>query len=212
MQLELHVTDTLTLRDELAATVTNKQGQIAAERIQKTDLNTRATLAADFGTPAMISVDRNEQVGGFEEERAAAEALVNSYNKGRNTSYEVEPKLEEDHNYADRVFVSLNDEPCRINIQMRHLDTEIIAGVGKHGTFKGNLAATDVVASIRDAIDDKAKVDPKLKAESILQLIVPAPFGTGIKKTIEGNIFDCKGFREIWISPFHEDSFPLNRS
>lgn len=201
--------DKLTVYDELGAAVTNKQGELVAERIQKTDLNTSANLSADAGKPSKISVERKDRVGGFEEEGAAAEALANSYNKERKTSYRIEQKTKEDGDYADRVFTSSDDDPERLNVQIRHLDTEIIAGVGKQGAFDGDRTAADVAASIRGAIDDKANVDPKVKAETILQLMVPAPLGKGIRRAIEDSVFDRKGFKEIWISPFHEESFPL---
>jgi hypothetical protein len=204
--------DSLRTYEELGFDVRNKRGQLVAEGIQKTDLNTSANLIADVGKPSRISVVRKKRVTTFEEEGAAAEALVDALNKKRGTNYHVEEKTKEDNDYPDRVFISENDNPTRICVQMRHLDTEIIAGVGKNGAFVADRTAPDIIASIRDAIDDKATVDSKMKAETVLQLIVPAPLGAGIRQAIEKNLFDLKEFKEIWISPFHEESFPLNRS
>jgi hypothetical protein len=201
--------DSFTLYDELEGRNTNKDGDIVAERVQKTDLNTSVDLTADIGKPSKVSVERKNRILGFEEEGAAAETLVNCYNKVRGTSYVVEEKPEEDSDYADRVFSSGSDNPNRVNIQIRHLDTEIIVGISKQGTFGGDRTPVDVIASIRAAIDDKAKVDPVVKRQTILLLQVPAALGVGIRRAIENCRFDHKGFKEIWISPFHEESFPL---
>ena len=209
-KIAMHLQDTLTMYDESGATTTNAEGDIVAERIQKTDLNTSANLTADRGKPSKISVERKRRVPGFEEEGAAAEVLVNSYNKLRKTSYHVDQKTAEDSDYPDRILRSENDKPAYINIQIRHLDTKIIAGIGKQGVVDADRTATDFVTLISGAIDDKANIDPQLKAKTILQLMLPAPLGEAIKQTIDENEFGCKGFKEIWISPFHEESFPLN--
>jgi hypothetical protein len=201
--------DKIILYDELVATMTNKEGNIVAERIQKTDLNTSANLTTDAGQPSKVAVDRKGRVDGFEEEGVAAEALAKCYNKARGTNYIVQKKAEEDSDYADRVFLSESDNPRRINIQIRHLDAEIIAKIGRVGEFDGDRTPVDVIASIRHAIEDKANVDPAVKAQTILQLIVLAALGAGIRLAINSDTFDHKGFKEIWITPFHEDSFPL---
>lgn len=80
------------------------------------------------------------------------------------------------------------------------------------GTLDGVRTAEDIVASTCNAIDDKANVDPRIKEKTILQLIAPAPLGMEIRQTVEKNLFDFKGFKEVWVSPFHEEPFPLNRS
>lgn len=96
------------------------------------------------------------------------------------TDYRVEPKTKEDSDYADRVLVSDCSSPTRINIQIRHLDADIIAEVGRHRAFDGDRTPARIVAHIRDAINDKAQVDPGIKTATILQLIVPAPLGIEI--------------------------------
>ena len=207
--ITMHVKDKVIFYDELGATLTNDEGDIVAERIQKTDLNTSANLTADMGKPSKIAVERKERVTGFEEEGAAAEALLTSYNKLRNTSYKVEIKAEEDCDYADRIFTSPTDDPVRINIQISHLDPEIIADIGKHSAADALRTAEDVITSIRDAIDKKAKIDQALKANTILLLRFPAPLGEAARQSILATTYDCKGFKEIWISPFHEESFAL---
>lgn len=209
-EITKHFQDTLTPYDELSATATNDQGDIKAERIQKTDLNTSANLLADLGKPSKISVKRKKRVSGFDEEGIAAEALVNYYNKLRKTSYQVDEKTEEDSDYADRVFTSENDKPAHINVQIRQLDTKIIADIGKRGSVGVNRTAADIVNLISGAIYDKANIDPKLKADTILLLTLPAPLGMMIKRTIDENDFNSMGFKEIWILPFHEDAFPIN--
>lgn len=206
----MHDEDKVTVYDEFSATATNEEGDIVAERIKKTDLNTSSNLTADLGKPSKISVERKERIRGFEEEDAAAQALRTSYNKLRKTNYQIEEKTEEDSDYADRVFTSQTDDPDRINIQIRHLDTKIIETIGKQGTVDAHRTAQEVITSIRDAIDVKANVDPRLKPKTILQLMLPAPLGKAIRQTIDATTLDCRGFKEIWISPFHEESFPLN--
>ncbi len=208
--LDLAVRENWLSLDELALTATNAQGEFVHERIQKTDLNTSANLAADLGKPSKISVERKNRITGFEEEGAAAEALVNSFNKLRRTSYYVQEKPEEDSDYADRVFTSKDDATGRINIQIRHLDSEIIAGIGPPGRVEVDRTVLDVITSISGAICHKANIDPKLKADTILLLMLLAPLGEAIRQAICENVFDCKGFKEIWILPFHEEAFPLN--
>jgi hypothetical protein len=198
---------------ELEVTALNNQGQIEGKRIKKTDLNTSANLSADLGNPSKISIVRKkrlDRVGKFEEEGAAAEALVDSFNKKHGTHYEVEKKCKEDSDYIDRAFVSKNDKRDRIYVQIRHLDTQIVAEVQKGLTFDGERTAADIILSIRDAIDAKADVDREIKPKTILQLMLLAPLGMGIRQAIEESRFDFKGFKEVWISPFHEESFPLN--
>ncbi len=207
--INIVVQDSARCYEEFGLTATNKQGQIVGERIQKTDLNTRADFSADLGKPSKIRVNRENRVVTFEEEGAAAVALIGCYNRIRCTNYKVEEKTQEDNDYADRVFISEKDQPIRMNVQIRHLDGEIIGTLGKYGMFDGDRITADVIASIQAAIDDKAIVDPELKAKTILQLILPSPLGTMMRQMIENNLLDFKGFKEIWISPFHEESFPL---
>lgn len=208
-KITIKVEDTIPVYDEFDATATNKEGDIVAERIQKTDLNTSANLTTDAGQPSKVAVERKSRVDGFEEEGVAAEALAKCYNKARGTDYIVEKKAGEDSDYADRFFLSESDNPSRINIQIRHLDSEIIARIGRDGEFDGDRTPADVIASIRHAIEDKANVDPAVKAQTILQLMVPAALGACIRQAVHSDTFDHKGFKEIWISTFHEDSFPL---
>jgi hypothetical protein len=205
----VNVVDNLALYDELGLAVTNTDGELVAERIQKTDLNTNASLAADLGSPSKISVERTTPVDGFDEEGVVAEALVKSYNKLRRTNYRVVPKTEEDSDYADRVFTSESDEPPQLNVQISHFESDIVANVGRSGTFDGERSNEDILQSIAAAIQAKANVDPKVKELTILQLIVPAPIGEGLKQSIQSHSFNTQGFLGVWVSPFHEESFPL---
>jgi hypothetical protein len=68
------------------------------------------------------------------------------------------------------------------------------------------------VAFIHDAIKAKARVDSKIKAKAILQLILPTPLGVGLRDAIQNSAVDFHGFKEIWVSPFREDSFPLKQA
>lgn len=208
--ITMNIQDTLTVADELDVTATNDQSDILAERIKKTDLNTSANFTSDLGKPSKISVQRKTRIDGFEEEGTAADAMVNCYNKLRKTSYQVAEKPGEDSDYADRVLISESDKPVRINVQIRHLDPAIIADLGRQGAVDADRTAPDMVTLIICAIEDKANIDPRLKEETILQLILPTPLGKAIRQTIDENKFDRRGFKEIWISPFREESFPLN--
>lgn len=205
-----HVEHPLAVCQELGAVSSNAEGEILAERIQKTDFNTSASVTADLGKPSRISVERRRPILGFEEEGAAVEALADPYNRLRKTDYLVEEKTEENFEYADRVLTSHNYKPARINVQIRNLDDEIIAGINKLGAVDVDRTASGIVALMSGAIEDKANIDPQLKAETILLLMLPAPLGEAIRQSIDRHEFGCKGFREIWISSFHEEPFPLN--
>ena len=204
------VPDTATVIDEQNLQGTKTNNKLVLERVQKTDLNSSASVAVDAGKPSKITVKRKKRVEGFDEEAPAAEALANSYNKLRGTNYRVVPKLKEDNGSVDRELTSESSDPRKLNIQIRNLDSEIIASVGKQGDFDGERTAADIVRSICTAIKAKSNVDSKLKSETILQLIIPAPLGEGFRRTIETHAFEFRGYREVWISPFHEENFPLN--
>ena len=196
-------------KHELSGTVTNQQGDIVAERIHRTDGNYNANMSLDNGKPARISCECEQSLAGFEEESKFAEAMLESYNKLRKSNYSIEEKKKEDNDYADRVFVSERDQPARMNIQIRHLDAEIIAGIGEHSEIDVERTKEDIVKSIYHAIAAKECVDPQLKAKTILQLIIPVPLGELNRQAIAETALDNKGFKEIWISPFREESFPL---
>src|SRR5207237_9436731 len=61
------VQDSLRVYEELGLAARDKVGEIVAERIQKTELNTSANLSADRDNPSRICVDRKRRVAGFEE-------------------------------------------------------------------------------------------------------------------------------------------------
>ncbi len=195
---------------ELDVSALSQQRQIEGERIKKTDLNTNANLSTDRCGPSKISIDRKERVPGFEQEGEVAETLLNSYNKLRNTGYQIKDKIEEDSDYADRIFVSVKDIPACIYIQIRHLDPKMAADVARKGAYQSAHTTEDFILSIKGAIADKARVDPDIKRKTLLQLILITPLDAKISRDIENSKFDFKDFKEIWISPFHQDSFPLN--
>ena len=195
--------------DETIGELIDEDGSTISERINKTDLNTDAEFSMDKGQPATVNVSRNIREGGFKEEGDVAKALVRSYNAINGTSYEIEKKESEDGDYVDRSMVSITDEPQRINIQIRNLDDEMAAALGKSNQFQGARSSSEFITSIQEAIDDKATVDPNEKLKTILQLFISTPLGKMIYTDIKNSAFDCKGFKAIWISPFREDSFPL---
>jgi hypothetical protein len=197
--------------DEFDMTATDKDGKIAAERIAKGDKNTNVNLATDVGHPSQITVERKQRVSGFAEEGQTVLDLAQAYNDLCGTRYCVEPKVKEDSGYADRVLVSVDDHPGRVNVQVRNLDAEIIGGIGRQGHFHGHRTANDLITMVREAIDDKAMVDAAIKTQTILLLIIPAALGQVLCQDIQKTPFDFKGFMDIWIAPFHEKPCALTR-
>lgn len=197
--------------DEFEMTATDKERGIVAERIAKKDKNTSANLATDAGHPSQITVARKRRVKGFVEEGQAVIGLAQAYNSLRGTHYCVEPKAQEDYGYADRVLLSVNDQPRRVNVQVRNLDTGIIADIGRQDQFHGHRAPNDLITLVREAIDDKARVDAATKGQTILLLIIPTPLGQIIRREVEKEPFDFGGFLDVWIAPFHEEPFALRR-
>lgn len=205
------VEQSVTFRDELDATVINQQGDLVAERLQRGDGNTEASLATDRGQPTILSGSRKERVDGFQEEGQAAEALAKAYNERHGTQYSVKPKKQDDYDYADRLLESKADEPRELNIQVRHLDTDVIARLGKSDEFGVKRTAGDLIALINQAIVAKAAVDPKIKPKTILLLQLPAMLGSLIRQEIQQETFDFKGFRSIWIAPFRDECFEVHK-
>jgi hypothetical protein len=210
--INIEFEEQLQLFDEFAITATNQKGGIVAERSEKADGVTSARLSADDGTPSKISVQRSQRVRGFADEGSAVESLVKAFNVLKGTQYAVEEKTKEDSDFADRILVSEHDKPATINVQVRNLDTEIIAGLGKHGAFDGDRTTDDLITHIDDAIADKANIDRALKERTILLLAIPAAIGQKAKQELQEHGFEIKGFWEVWVSPFHEDCFRLNQA
>ena len=197
------------LRDEVEAEVVNRDGKLVAERLQRSDGNMEASLATDLGQPTILSAIRKERVDGFEEEGLTAEALAKAYNAQTGASYTVRPKPKEDNDYVDRYLDSKNDEPKELRVQIRHLDTDVIARLGKKDAFDVKRAAGDLVASINKAITAKAAVDPNLKPKTILLLQMPAMLGKLVRQEIQQAPFDLKGFNSVWIAPFRDECFEV---
>jgi hypothetical protein len=195
--------------EEFEGTATNSRGAVVAERIEKTDGITNASLAADAGKAARLDVERKERVKGFVDEGHAVDSLVKGFNKANGTHYGVEEKTKEDSDYADRVFASSTDEPARINVQVRNLDAGIIGALGRQGKFGGNRTPSELTALVCEAIAEKAKVDPAIKPKTILLLTVPAALGQLLRQDLAQQRFDFMGFKAIWLSTFHEDAFAL---
>lgn len=208
--LTLEVTDHVLMPlEELDATAVNKNNEIVAERIEKQDRMTTASLASDAGLPSRINVERTQKVKGFDEEGTAAHAVAKAFNRSKGTDYVVEKKTEEDSEYADRVLVSKTAKPPRIEIQVRNLDAELIASLGKTNKFSGERSLEDWISCINTAITHKAQIDPALKAKVALVLTVPSALGKKIATELQSSKIDVKGFREVWLAPFHEDCFQV---
>ncbi len=205
----VELVDRLELRDELDAVGTNREGEMTLERLTRTDGNIEASLASDRGKPATLSATRKERVDGFEEEETAAQALAKAFNTRHGTRYAVQPKKKDDYDYPDRILGSSGDEPKLVIVQIRHLDTDVIAKLGKADKFDVNRTSGDLIASIIKAIAVKAKVDPKVKPKTLLLLQIPAPLGKLVRKEIQRWSFDLKGFKGVWIAPFREESFEV---
>lgn len=187
----------------------NNQGELVAERLQRGDGNMEASLATDRGQPTNLSASRKERVDGFEEEVQAAESLATAYNAHNGTSYTVRPKPEEDNDYVDRYLDSKIDEPRELGVQIRHLDTDVIARLGKQDEFDVKRTAGDLITSINKAITAKAAVDPKLKPKTILLLQLPVMLGKIAREEIQRLSFDLNGFRGVWIAPFRDECFEV---
>jgi hypothetical protein len=204
------VDDRLELRDEVEAEVVNRQGELVAERLQRGDGNMEASLATDRGQPTILSASRKERVDGFEEEGQTAESLAKAYNAQKGTSYTVRPKSEEDNDYVDRYLDSKIDEPQELGVQITHLDTDVIARLGKKGEFDVKRTAADLIDSINKAITAKAAVDPNLKPKTILLLQLPVMLGKLVRQVIQLSAFDLKGFSGVWIAPFRDECFEVS--
>jgi hypothetical protein len=207
----IDVQDEIQQYDELSVTARNRTGDIVGERHEKTDLNTSASVAHDVGSPTSVFVTRETRVRKVEEEGAATKSLVNAYNSLHSTSYAVVDKPDEDSDYPDRILRSKAAAEGELIVQVRHLDDEIIGTLGRKSIFKGNRTSGDIKDRIIAAVDDKALVDPLTKARTILLLILPTPLGTVNQENLQQHQFDFRGFKDIWIAPFHEKSFPLNK-
>jgi hypothetical protein len=203
------VEDGLEIRDELEAEIGNRAGELVAERIQRGDGNMEASLATDRGQPTILSARRKKRVDGFEEEEVTAPALAKAYNAQKGTSYSVRPKPEEDNDYVDRYLDSKTDEPKELSVQIRHLDTDLIARLGKKDEFDMKRTAGDLVTSINKAITAKAAVDPNLKPKTILLLQLPVMLGKLVRQELQRATFDFKGFNGVWIAPFRDECFEV---
>lgn len=194
---------------ELDVTARDSGGNIKAERVSRDFGNVRADLATDAGQPSQISSSRSKRISGFEEEGAAANALARAFNGKYHTSYHVKEKTEEDSGYEDRILVPAADNPTRIPVQIRHLDTEVIASIGKTGEFRGTREVAEISDSIDKAIQSKVQVDAGIKSSTILLLQIPAPLGKMLRREIQRNSFELRGFKAVWISPFQEECFEV---
>lgn len=124
-------------------------------------------------------------------------------------SYTVRPKSEEDNDYVDRYLDSKIDEPRELSVQIRHLDADVIAWLGKKDEFDVKRTAGDLIASINKAIAAKSAVDPNIKPKTILLLQLPVMLGKLVRQVIQQSAFDFKGFRGVWIAPFREECFEV---
>jgi hypothetical protein len=211
MTFDEEITETVTLTDGHDADFTSRDGRLAAVRTQKADSNNTAELSMDTGCSAYISATRLRRVDKFEAERGPVESLVKALNTDHATHYATKEKLKEDNDYADRVLMSAHDQPNEVIVQVCNLDPEIIAGLNRDGVFRGTRELDELAKLVRKAIGDKALVDPELKTKTILLLAVPVPLGKLVRQSLTQQECDTQGFREVWVSPFHEEAFHLRR-
>ena len=152
---------------------------------------------------------RSRRVEGFDEEGVVAKALATARNTKRGTRYIVQAKEKEDSDYADRVLISATDDPKKIDVQIRHFDTDVIAQLNKEGQFAGARGSVDLAEGITKAIVSKARIDVGTKSRAILLLQIPSAIGQMARKQLQRMSFDLKGFKEVWVSPFREEPFEL---
>lgn len=196
--------------DELDAVGSDDQGTVVAERRDRTDLNSTATVSANAGADVLMTVNREHRVKGFDGEQPAAESLATAYNHERGTAYTVESKSKEDSGYEDRVLVSKRDTPPRIGVQIRHVDDAAIRAIGQQRQFAGVRSSESLVAMVRIAIDAKAQIDTKVRSATILLLQTPAVLGQIVRQQITTEPINSGGFREVWLAPFRERAFRLD--
>jgi hypothetical protein len=136
---------------------------------------------------------------------------VSAFNERRGARYAlVEKKVEDRDKFPDRELVSKRDDPNRLSVEITHFDASMAAVLGKCDPFDATRTSGELDVSIRGAIERKACIiDPREKQKTILLLIVPSPLGRALRSDLQGRKFDVKGFREVWISLFHEMPFWL---
>ena len=202
--------DVYRISDEVYGTSKDSEGNISGERINITDLNTNAVIATDCGQPTRLNINRERRVDGFVEEGNYTKSFVNAYNKFNNTKYKIRDKEFEDSDYADRIIFSGNEN---INVQIRHFDDEIVSEIGRKKQFTGQRLLQNFANSIKNAIEKKSLIDPELKKNTILLLIIPSPLGELRRQDILTEEFDFRGFKDVWIAPFgiREEPFGLTR-
>src|ERR1019366_6848592 len=108
-------------------------------------------------------------------------------NAKRGTRYAVQEKTEEDSDYADRVLVSAIDDPKKIDVQVRHFDTEVIAKLNnpRLKQFSGKRQSVDLAEGVTQAIISKALVDAATKSHAILLLQIPSAIGQMARKQLQ---------------------------
>jgi Protein of unknown function (DUF2934) len=207
--LKIRIEDKIKIGEEFDLIGRDPKDLVTGERIRRSDGNTSASAAMDAGGPLRVSTERETKVSGFEEEGIVADVFAKSFNNRNGTDYTIESKATEDSDYADRVLISASATLQRIQIQIRHLDDEARADLGKNEAFSGRRTGEDLRTKISNAIQKKSLIDAKTKANAILLLQVLYPLTRLARDELQMTYFDLKGFRDVWIAPFREDSFPI---
>jgi uncharacterized Zn finger protein (UPF0148 family) len=207
--IEMSINEKIKLIDEISTISYDSKKNIKFENIQKRDNNIDAELSTN-GINNQISVETNRKIDNFDEESKHALSFVNRYNEINNLNYTLTEKTEEDYDYSDRTITSVNDSPSELYIQITHFDHEIIAELGKENKYEGGITLIELHSYLVDTIIKKAKVDSSIRIKTILLLIRPTPIGQSIRQKIENMKFSKQGFREIWISTFHEKPFRID--
>jgi len=203
------IEDHIKISDELDATVHDSQKNIKYEHINRNDSNISASISSDKNIMG-LSIESKKRIDNFAEESDHTVSFVNIFNKINDSSYEIIEKVTEDYDYSDRTIKSEKDYPSKLYIQITHFDKEIIAKLGITKEFKDNRTIYQLLHNIRNAIKTKSRIDEDIKTHTILLLIIPCPIGQLSRKKIKMSKIQKFGFKEIWISPFHEVPFQIN--
>ena len=196
--------------DEMTGAAKDTSGKVVAERLVLDDGKTQSSTAVDHGEPIKVTANRKERVSGFDDETETVRGFIQRYNVMYGSDYAVAPKIAEDGEYVDRWLVSESDPENRLPVQVRNLDTKLIAELGRVGRFSGERFLSEIRDMAQDAIDEKSRVDSGIRARTILLLTLPVGIGSILRSQLAAESFNGRGFLDVWICPFHDESFALN--
>jgi len=204
----ISIEDKIKFNDEIDAIGHDSQKNIQFEHINRSDENINASLSSDKNKMG-FSIESKNRIDKFAEESDHANSFIKIFNEINNSSYDLVEKVAEDYDYPDRIMKSENNFPPKLYIQITHFDSDIIGKLGTMKEFKDKRTFDQLLDNIQKAIRVKSMVDDKIKTDTILLLIIPSPIGQLARQKIINSKIQKIGFREVWISPFHEVPFPI---